>query len=122
MGVNMGSEPNPTCSDETAYLMGQQAFENNLEGRLPSDDPVMKRYLDTLGKLEQMTAWGDYQQGWLDAAAKVPASEYDFGDEDYNDEPGPSWRECWHGWLKGECPNCYPDPTGRGGGREEVGY
>ena len=100
--------------NDTAYLMGQQAFENDVY-----DDPVIRRYLDTLGKLERMDAWWQYQRGWLDTAYKVPASEYDFGDDD--DEPGPSWRECWHG-LRQDCPTCNPDPAGRGGGREEVGY
>ena len=118
MPVNAGEQsPTCRCGAESAYQLGQQAFENDVWGH---DDPAIVRHLDTLGPLERMDAWWQYQRGWLDAAAQVPASEYDFGDE--NDEPGPGWRECWHGWPKDDCPNCHRDPSGRGSGREEVGY
>ena len=58
---------------------------------------------------ELLAAWLD---GW-DSAEPVEYTDYDCG---------PSWRECWHGWPKGECPSCHQDSSGRGGGREEVGY
>ena len=99
-----------------AYDLGQEHFG---KGVYDNNDPELRQYLNTLEPLPRMDAWWNYQQGWLDAAAQAPEPEW--SDDDYNDEPGPSWRECWHGWPKGECPNCHPDPTGRGSGREEIG-